>query len=545
MKNTLLFITFFLYAIPTSAQSKYFERKYQISSNTNHNGFAILEDQYHNYVITGETLNDTADISCPFILVIDENGNVVNDNQYIDQNNIQTSGRDIVFADNTCALAGWGVVNEEAESYFIMLDSQYTLINSEYIGQLPYSDNPYTICRTSDNNFFLGGEIQPYDSTVSSPPTHPYLIKLDSSGNKLWDTIYYQFGPPHYSFFTDSKATSTGGALLLGTDRVSVGYYQGNILLIKIDSSGNILQQAIFNYGRLEYGSSITVTSDGGYLVTGGWMVFPDIAHNKGGVIIRLGSNMLEFWHNDDFFYNYVVSGGAIEAANGGYVISGSGEEESGWWGYELNAEIIKLSTDNELLWQRRYGRNNYSNDYVYDMIATSDGGYIMCGRFDTIGIAKIYVLKTNCMGLLTEPQAEFDTQTEADYTVSFFNQSQYTYPDSIDGGHYRWDFGDGSPPYTCGQGYAPCPAVVQHTYAQAGTYTAQLTAIVCSDTAQVTQTVAASAVGMPALVGQEGDIKVYPNPASETLSLRYKGTQAARWVLYDMSGRICKQLTL
>ena len=148
-------------------------------------------------------------------------------------------------------------------------------------------------------------------------------------------------------------------------------------------------------------------------------------------------------------------------------------------------------------------------------------------------------------MGLLTEPQAEFDTQTEADYTVSFFNHSQYTYPDSIDGGHYRWDFGDGSPPYTCGQGYAPCPPVVQHTYAQAGTYTAQLTAIVCSDTAQVTQTVAAAAVGMPVAVGQEGGIKVYPNPASETLSLRYKGTQAAQWVLYDMSGRICKQLTL
>jgi hypothetical protein len=48
-------------------------------------------------------------------------------------------------------------------------------------------------------------------------------------------------------------------------------------------------------------------------------------------------------------------------------------------------------------------------------------------------------------MGLLTEPQAQLYSYTNPNgNTIAFQNLSQYTYPDSIDGGHYIWDFGDG-----------------------------------------------------------------------------------------------------
>ncbi|MBL0248693.1 MAG: hypothetical protein IPQ28_14205 [Sphingobacteriales bacterium] len=47
---------------------------------------------------------------------------------------------------------------------------------------------------------------------------------------------------------------------------------------------------------------------------------------------------------------------------------------------------------------------------------------------------------------MLTEPKAEFVHVLASGYTYTFTNKSQYVYPDSIDGGHFIWDFGDGTP---------------------------------------------------------------------------------------------------
>ncbi len=173
-----------------------------------------------------------------------------------------------------------------------------------------------------------------------------------------------------------------------------------------------------------------------------------------------------------------------------------------------------------------------------------------MCGRFDPLGLAKVYVLKTNCMGLLTEPTAAFTTYQTGDspLEVAFANQSQYVYPDSIDGGHYIWDFGDGSPPLVCGQGYAPCPDVVLHSYPAQGQYTATLTARVCSDTSVAVQQV-------PVVWTNAGDapaaaaplLSITPNPADNVLhiALAAQHNGGGTWHLYDINGRGVKSYAL
>jgi PKD repeat protein len=118
-----------------------------------------------------------------------------------------------------------------------------------------------------------------------------------------------------------------------------------------------------------------------------------------------------------------------------------------------LQAFVAKLDTNGSVLWRRSYGGDR--NEYLYDLIinnhnSTGKDGYVMCGRTEStdlgvpLGNANVYFLKTNCMGLLTEPQAQFSYTNPEGNTIAFQNLSQYVYPDSLDGGHYLWDFGDG-----------------------------------------------------------------------------------------------------
>jgi len=147
---------------------------------------------------------------------------------------------------------------------------------------------------------------------------------------------------------------------------------------------------------------------------------------------------------------------------------------------------------------------------------------------------------------LLTEPQAAFAYQTTAGSNlVELVNQSQYVYPDSIDGGHYIWDFGDGSPPFRCGQGYGACPDVVTHEYAAAqGQYTATLTAVVCSDTSAASQTMAVlwNEVGDAHLPPQ---LYVTPNPATDLLHVAPSAPVSGNFCLYDVWGREVRRVAL
>ena len=93
-------------------------------------------------------------------------------------------------------------------------------------------------------------------------------------------------------------------------------------------------------------------------------------------------------------------------------------------------------------------------------------------------------------MGLLTEPIANYSYTNPEGNTLAFQNLSQYTYPDSIDGGHYLWDFGDG---------FNSNEQNPTHTYAQAGIYLAKLTAIVCQDTSIMYQSICIGTSAHPA----------------------------------------------
>jgi len=97
----------------------------------------------------------------------------------------------------------------------------------------------YSVHQTADGGYVLAGHENLKLS--DSVPLEPWLAKVDSSGNLLWQHLYYQTnkstGRPLSEYFAASAAASDGGFFSLGfTENATNG--QGELFAVKTDSTG-------------------------------------------------------------------------------------------------------------------------------------------------------------------------------------------------------------------------------------------------------------------------------------------------------------------
>jgi hypothetical protein len=76
------------------------------------------------------------------------------------------------------------------------------------------------------------------------------------------------FGGPGDDNFQMVRQTKDGGYILVGVTG-SYGAGDLDVYLVKADSSGNKIWQKTFGGSSLDYGSSVQQTADGGYIVAG------------------------------------------------------------------------------------------------------------------------------------------------------------------------------------------------------------------------------------------------------------------------------------
>jgi len=385
-------------------------------------------------------------------------------------------------------------------SYFI--NNVGLLQNLSNYGVVTSDSRAYSITRTSDGGYLSVGYL------VNGGYSHYtlYAVKLGTDGSKQWEKIYPIFDS--HCTFREVITAPDGGYYLTGSVNMNWNDFpldQGNILLMKIDSIGNIEWSKVHNVGSMDQGLRFQQTTDGGFIIGGlSALSNSQIFHPY---ILKTDSIGSFIWGKQ-----YFTTGGRGEATgvrqlnDGGYIICGSyGAVNTTGTSIQTQIEMYLLRTDatGTPLWYRIYGNpiNNfggYAHDYAYDFTPTLDGGYMIVGRKDSMlsaseGYAYAWLVKTNCMGLLTVPQASFTLVPPASGSNAYtlINQSQYAYPDSIDGGHYIVNWGDGSAPFLCGQGFAPCiQDTLLHTYQAPGIYPVTLQAIVCNDTSTYTRAV-------------------------------------------------------
>jgi hypothetical protein len=188
--------------------------------------------------------------------------------------------------------------------------------------------------------------------------------------------------------------TSDGGYAIAGSTFIlhRLGY---DFWLIKIDAYGNMEWNRTYGKFGADYGYSVVQTSDGGYAIAGNTYV------SSSGIdcdfqLIKTDSQGNVEWQN-----TYGGSGTeqvyqVIATSDGGYAIAGYtfsyGAGKADFW-------LVKTDASGEMEWSQVYGGAKF--EIPYSVVETSDGGYALVGFTESFGATKtdFWLVKTDASG--------------------------------------------------------------------------------------------------------------------------------------------------
>jgi hypothetical protein len=298
-------------------------------------------------------------------------------------------------------------------------------------------DDGSQILKTTDGGYLLIGSTMSYGA---NPGFHDiWLVKIRDNGVKQWSRT---IGGIDSEWSASALQTSDGGFVITGmTASYSAGKF--DLWLIKIDGSGNELWNHSYGGSSYEQGFSINETSDGGFIITGYTSSF---GAGLGDIWLIKTNNMgIEQWNKTLGLSGYEEGHSVIQTSDGGYFITGytrsfsTGYEEA-WlvktdnfgneqWNKTFNGAsgnsiistndnnfiivgetfstgpglydmwVVKIDEYGNVIWERSYGGSD--KDRGNSIIQTADGGYIVVGFTKSYGTGKLdlWLVKINWNG--------------------------------------------------------------------------------------------------------------------------------------------------
>lgn len=243
--------------------------------------------------------------------------------------------------------------------------------------QLP--DNGYILCGYTDEDDYWGDF---------------FLLRTDSLGNELWR---HNYGGNNVEYGMSVIATPDGGFLIGG----QTNSFGGDVdqFVVKVDSSGNQQWQKVLGGIYDDVPACVMLLSDGNYLV-GGIMAYSQPGGPGMGIaagkpyLVKLdnaGNIIWEYDYGSINFYTAVTT--LRELPNGDIVAAGFTIPTT-----RVNGLVLKVNSMGDSLWYRTYSYDSLSDNYIYDIRATSDNGLVTSG-FNFQNNQNIWVMKLDSLG--------------------------------------------------------------------------------------------------------------------------------------------------
>ena len=342
----------------------------------------------------------------------------------------QTADGGYVFAGGTSYCDANPVCPYDQCGLIVRLDASGNLVWTRVYLAAGRSAGFEDVRQTSDGGFVAAGHYIDFDSNIGAA-----ILKVDSLGHVQWQRTVGPGGPSGpghmHTFFNAVQQTADGGYVAAGQFYNYLRRPEGDagVLVVRLGATGTISWQRGFQSfdssgvpTANEFVSSITQTSEGGYLVAGSWnnTTGPGTCC-QGPMLLKLDAAGQSQWQNA---YHAGVQchgghpnscsaqGGLVysvhQTSDGGYAFAGTGDRLSDG---TMVPALAKTDSSGNLLWQYFYWQSYTAgggplSQYFASSSLTRDGGHLALGftgnpfnPYDLKG--ELFLVRTDSAGLV------------------------------------------------------------------------------------------------------------------------------------------------
>ena len=223
-------------------------------------------------------------------------------------------------------------------------------------------DEANACIETRDGEYMLGGFAKLQEHLL-------WMVKVRRNGGGHWGKTFAEY----FVSAANSIAETADSNLVITGYAIRKREFQSNLLLMKVDTLGNVLWQKVYGGDGDEQGAKVIEASDGGYAVAGYSTSNNDAEPNW--YVLRTDKDGNKLWDKQFGGSSDDRALSIAETYDKGFVVTGyTGSGDGG----RKMMSIIKLDAEGNDIWAQNYPVNDWSSGA--DIIATKDSMIIATG---------------------------------------------------------------------------------------------------------------------------------------------------------------------
>jgi len=387
----ILIIVVMLWSITSKAQYNF-----NVNLNTGNDslldgGVNVIELSNGNFLACGSLMSIVTNYIGAYLVKSDAQGNMLWKKQFdfsLSGGDFFTDVKELPDKNYLCVGSTYDSTIQNSDVFLAKIDTNGSLVWFKKYTNIN-NDQSAELKITSDNKVIILGNSSPNPNTTYNDIL---LIKTDTTGNLIWRKT---LGTIYEEVYLSLEVIKNNTEYLLGG---RYGYYSsGNSYfdfgIVRTDTSGNLIWRNQYGTpsGDEPCGAAI-YTLDSGFVMCG--------SYNNQAALMKIDRNGVQKW------IKYFTLGNTPndwlpsvkQLSDSSFVMIGSGEygTTTAWTGF-----LLKADKNGNLIWKRHYDGEPTIPNYFYGFNTTQDGGFILTGQYNHIGqpYQNLWLVKTDSLG--------------------------------------------------------------------------------------------------------------------------------------------------